>query len=313
MDDLINHAAWVAFLAAAFRCAVPVAFAALGATLAERSGVYNVGLEGSMLVGAFAGAAVSYMTGSPGLGVAAGLAAGVLLGLVQALLTVAMRSDQLVAGIAVNLFCAGLTAFLGRVVFGDKPGSTPLPGLPPLPVPGLSQVPVLGASLFSLDALAYLLLVLAAGLGWLLYRTHAGLALRACGESPRAADSAGVPVQRVRALAVIASSALASLGGAHLALAQIHLFAENMSGGRGFLALAIVILGRWTPGGALLAALFFGLCEAAQLSLQFTHPQVPYQLFLMLPYLASIAALVGLAGRSRAPEAVGQPYDRESR
>jgi simple sugar transport system permease protein len=120
-------------------------------------------------------------------------------------------------------------------------------------------------------------------------------------------------VRKLRTLAVVASSALASLGGAHLVLAQIHLFAENMSGGRGFLALAIVILGRWSPGGAVLAAAFFGVCEAAQLSLQFTHPAVPYQLFLMLPYLASIAALVGLAGRSRAPEAVGKPYDRESR
>lgn len=313
MDELINQTAWVAFLAAALRCAVPVAFAALGAMLAERSGVYNVGLEGSILVGAFAAAAFTFYTGSPWLGVAAGLAAGVVLGLVQALLTVTLRSDQLVAGIAVNLFCAGLTAFLGRVVFGEKPGSTTLAGLAPLALPGLSELPLLGPSLFSLDGLAYLLLVVTCVIAWLVYRTHVGLALRTTGESPRAADSAGVPVHKVRTMAVIASSALAALGGAHLALAQIHIFAENMSGGRGFLALALVILGRWNPWGALLAALFFGLCEAAQLSLQFTHPTVPYQLFLMLPYLASIAALVGLAGRSRAPEAVGLPYDRESR
>jgi simple sugar transport system permease protein len=230
----------------------------------------------------------------------------------QALLTVWLRSDQLVSGIAVNLFCAGLTAFLSRLVFGEK-GSITLPGLVPIPLPALVDVPVLGPSIFRQDALAYLLLVVGCISSWLLYRTHAGLALRATGESPRAADSAGVSVRKLRTLAVVASSALASLGGAHLVLAQIHLFAENMSGGRGFLALAIVILGRWSPGGAVLAAAFFGVCEAAQLSLQFTHPAVPYQLFLMLPYLASIAALVGLAGRSRAPEAVGKPYDRESR
>jgi len=312
MDDLINQTALVAFIAAAFRSAVPVAFAALGAMWSERAGVYNVGLEGSILMGAFGAAVGTYWSGSPAVGAVTGLAAGVMLGALQALLTVWMRSDQLVSGIAVNLFCAGLTAFLSRLVFGEK-GSTTLPGLVPIPLPVLVDVPVLGPSLFRQDALAYLLMVVACISSWLLYRTHAGLALRATGESPRAADSAGVSVRKLRTLAVVASSALASLGGAHLVLAQIHLFAENMSGGRGFLALAIVILGRWSPGGAVLAAAFFGVCEAAQLSLQFTHPAVPYQLFLMLPYLASIAALVGLAGRSRAPEAVGKPYDRESR
>lgn len=312
MDDLINQTALVAFIAAAFRSAVPVAFAALGAMWAERAGVYNVGLEGSILMGAFGAAVGTFWSGSPAVGAVTGLAAGVMLGALQALLTVWLRSDQLVSGIAVNLFCAGLTAFLSRLVFGEK-GSITLPGLVPIPLPGLVDVPVLGPSIFRQDALAYLLLAVACVSGWLLYRTHAGLALRATGESPRAADSAGVSVRKLRTLAVVASSALASLGGAHLVLAQIHLFAENMSGGRGFLALAIVILGRWSPGGAVLAAAFFGVCEAAQLSLQFTHPAVPYQLFLMLPYLASIAALVGLAGRSRAPEAVGKPYDRESR
>jgi simple sugar transport system permease protein len=279
---------------------------------AERAGVYNVGLEGSILMGAFGAAVGTFWSGSPAVGAVTGLAAGVMLGALQALLTVWMRSDQLVSGIAVNLFCAGLTAFLSRLVFGEK-GSTTLPGLVPIPLPVLVDVPVLGPGIFRQDALAYLLLAVACISSWLLYRTHAGLALRVTGESPRAADSAGISVRKLRTLAVVASSALASLGGAHLVLAQIHLFAENMSGGRGFLALAIVILGRWSPGGAVLAAAFFGVCEAAQLSLQFTHPAVPYQLFLMLPYLASIAALVGLAGRSRAPEAVGKPYDRESR
>ncbi|HSV54827.1 MAG TPA: ABC transporter permease [Burkholderiaceae bacterium] len=313
MDELLNQPALVAFLAAMLRCAVPVAFAALGATIAERSGVYNVGLEGSLLVGAFAAAAGALLTGSPYQGALIGLVAGVLLGLLQAALTVWLRSDQLVAGIAVNLFCAGLTAYLARLVFGESQGSTTLPGFEPVPLPGLSSIPLLGPSLFSQDVLAYMLAALVLVASFVLYRTHAGLALRATGENPRAADSAGVPVLKVRAVAVVISSALAALGGAHLVLAQIHIFAENMGGGRGFLALAIAILGRWNPALVLLAALFFGLCDAAQLSLQFSHPEVPYQLFLMLPYVASIVALVGLMGRARAPEAVGRPYDRESR
>lgn len=313
MDDLLNQPALVAFIAATLRAAVPVAFAALGATIAERSGVYNVGLEGSILMGAFGAAAGTYLTGSPYYGALIGCVAGVLLGLLQALLTVSMRADQLVAGIAVNLFCVGLTAFLSRLVFGAKQDAVTLPGFSSLPIPGLSSIPVLGPSVFSQDILAYVLLALTAGASFVLYRTHAGLALRATGESPRAADSAGVPVQKVRVVAVVISSTLAAIGGAHLVLAQIHVFAEGMSGGRGFLALAIVILGRWHPASVLLAALFFGLCEAAQLSLQFSHPQVPYQLFLMLPYVASIVALVGLMGRAQAPEAVGRPYSRESR
>lgn len=313
MEDPFNNLALLAFLGAMLRAAVPVAFAGLGAAIAERSGVYNVGLEGSILVGAFGAASGTLLTGSPWLGAACGLGAGLLLGLVQSALTVWLRSDQLVAGIAVNLFCAGLTAFLARLVFGQTGSSSTLPGLPVMPLPGLASIPLLGPSLFSQDPLAYLLMALVAASAWVLYRTHAGLALRATGESPHAADSAGVPVATVRTVAVVASSALASLGGAHLVLVQIHLFAENMSGGRGFLALAIAILGRWHPGGVWLAALFFGLCEATQLSLQFTHPDVPYQLFLMLPYAASIVALVGLMGKARAPEAVGRPYDRESR
>lgn len=313
MDDFLNQPALVAFLAAAFRSAVPVAFAALGAAIAERSGVYNVGLEGSILMGAFGAAAGTLFTGSPYLGALIGCALGTLLGLLQAALTVSLRCNQLVAGIAVNLFCAGLTAFLSRRVFGEKQGALTLPGFAPLPLPGLSSIPVLGPSLFSQDILAYLLVLLTLVAGFVLYRTHAGLALRATGESPQAADSAGVPVQKVRFIAVMISSALAAAGGVHLVLAQIHVFAENMSGGRGFLALAIVILGRWHPASVLLAALFFGLCDAAQLSLQFSHPAVPYQLFLMLPYVASIVALVGFMGRARSPEAVGRPYDRESR
>ncbi|MES2149049.1 MAG: ABC transporter permease [Pseudomonadota bacterium] len=313
MEDLFNNPIALAFVAAALRAAVPVAFAALGALIAERSGVYNVGLEGSMLIGAFAAAAACHLSGSPFVGVLFGLLFGILLGLLQALLTVTLKSHQLVAGIAVNLFCVGLSAFLSRSILGTTQDAGTLPGFASLKVPYLSDLPLLGPTLFQQDALAYALIVCLALSAYVLFRTHAGLSLRATGENPKAADSAGVPVHKLRYIAVTLSSALAALGGCHLVLSQIHMFTEGMSGGRGFLALAIVILGRWHPLWIGVAALFFGMCEAAQLSLQFSHPDVPYQLFLVLPYVASIVALVGFVGTAKAPESVGRPYDREMR
>lgn len=313
MDDFITYSGVLAFIMAALRAAVPVAFAALGAMLAERSGVYNVGLEGSMLLGAFAAAAATYATGSAALGAVAGLVLGAGLGIVQAFLTVTMRSNQLVSGIAINLFCVGITAYFGRLVFGASQDSLSLPGFGPLKIPLLGDIPLIGPTVFQQDVLAYLLILCIVVSAWVMTATHAGLALRATGENPRAADSAGVPVPAVRYLAVTLSSALAALGGSHLVLSQVHMFSENMSGGRGFLALAIVILGRWKPVWIGVAALFFGACEAVQLTLQFANPSIPYQLFLILPYVASIAAMVGLGSGARAPEAVGRPYDRESR
>lgn len=295
------------------RLATPIGFAALGGVLSERSGVYNIGLEGMILSGAFGAAAGAFLTGSALGGLAAGTAFGAAPGLTLALLSVTLRVNQLVAGIALNLLLLGLTAFLSRAVFGEGAGGTRVPGFGRLDLPVVSDLPLVGPALFGQDPLVPLLLILCA-IAWVfLFRTGPGLDLRAVGENPRAADVAGVPVRRWRFAMVTASGALAALGGCHLVLSQVYSFSEGMSAGKGFIALAAIILGRWSPGGALLAALFFGLCDAAQLQLQFANPDVPYQAFLAVPYLASLAALVLLAGRARAPAAVGRPYDREAR
>ncbi len=291
---MIDMIADTALLAAAVRLATPIAFAALGGVLAERSGVYNVALEGMILVGAFGAAAGSFASGSALVGLGAGMAGGALTGLVLALLVVTLRVNQLVAGIALNLLCAGLTAFSARLVFGAAAGSAPVAG-------------------FTGDPLTWALFALTAVVTVWLYRTQGGLRLRATGENPRAADSAGIGVFGLRYAALIASGAIAALGGCHIVLAQVFVFTEHISAGKGFIALAAIILGRWHPVWGVAAALFFGLCDAAQLRLQFDHPDIPYQMFLILPFVASILALAWVGRQSRAPAATGQAYDREAR
>lgn len=300
-------------LASGVRLATPIGFAALGGVLAERSGVYNVGLEGMMLWGAFGAAAGAYFTGSPVAGLAAGVLLGMVAGLLLAVLSVSLAVNQLIAGIAVNLLCAGLTAFMARITFGISDGAGNIAGFQALPIPYLSDLPVIGSALFKQDPLAYLLAILAVFVAFCMYRTQAGLRLRAAGESPRAADSAGVNVTAVRYGALMLSGALAAAGGCHLVLCQVYLFSEGMSAGKGFIALAAIILGRWHPVGAVAAALFFGLCDALQLQLQFSNPHIPYQIFLILPFAAALVALVWFNGGTRQPEATGKIFDRETR
>ena len=221
--------------------------------------------------------------------------------------------NQIVCGIAINLVAIGLTAFLARLVFGLNATTQSLPGFTAIPIPLLSDIPILGPVFFNQDPLIYLLYLLAPALYWLLYRSTFGLDIRATGENPAAADSAGVPVFQIRMLAVLMSGALAGLGGAYIVVSQVFVFTEHMSAGKGFIALAAIILGRWDPIGALLASWFFGFCEAVQLRLQFANPNVPYQVFTALPYIASILALIGVYGRFKPPASVGIPYRRESK
>lgn len=312
MMDIFDMAMLTAVLSAAVRIATPIAFAALGGVVAERSGIYNVGLEGMMLSGALGSAAGAAFSGSPLVGLIAGVACGSLAAVLLSVLVVTFRVNQLVAGIAVNLLCAGLTAFLAREIF-DGGRSDLVAGFSRIDIPVLSSIPILGPALFGQDPLVYLLFGLIGALLWLFYGTHVGLKLRASGESPRAADSAGVNVFALRHTAIAASGALAGLGGCHLVLCQVFVFTEGMSAGRGFIALAAIILGRWHPAWATLAALFFGLCDAVQFRLQFANPEVPYQVFLILPFAAAILALVGIVGSVNPPEAIGRQYDRESR
>jgi simple sugar transport system permease protein len=293
------------FLEASVRTATPLALAALGETLVERAGVINIGLEGVIIAGAF-GALVGASTGSVAAGFAAGAAAGVAIALLLALFAVGLRADQIIAGTAVTLFALGLTGTLYRALYGATGASLSTPTLPPVTVPGLSLLPGIGAALFSQPPITYATYALIALGWWCLYRTHPGLALRAAGENPAAATAAGISVGRVRTIALTIGGALGGLAGATLVLAQAGTFAEGMSAGRGFIAIAVVALGRWHPLGVALAALLFGAASALQFLFQAAGWALPYQLFLALPYVLTLVALAGATGRSGAPAALAR-------
>lgn len=304
-------AAVAAFLEAGVRLGVPLALAALGETVTERSGVINIGLEGSMIAGALGGALGALAADSAGMGVAAGALAGVVVALVFALFAVALNTDQIITGTAVTLGGLGFTAVIYQARFGATGTALSLPTLPALPVPVLSEIPLVGAALFHQAATAYLAYALAPLLWWFLFRTELGLELRAVGEEPAAAEAAGVRVRWTRFRATLFGGLLAGVAGAHLSLAHTGTFAEGMSAGKGFIAIAVVVLGRWNPLGVLVAALFFGAASALQFLGQSLGLDVPYQLFLALPYVLTLAALAGWVGRARAPAGLALPWPRE--
>jgi general nucleoside transport system permease protein len=305
-------ASFADYLTASLRLSVPIAFAALGGLLSERSGVLNIGLEGMLLTGAFASAATTFYTGNVGLGIGAAVVSGAAVGLLHAVLSVTLRVDQLVSGLAINLSAAGLTAFLSRLVF-NQDATQQLAGLGAIALPILKDIPLLGPLLFNQDPLVYLLFCLVPALTYLLFGTTWGLTLRAVGEYPRAADTAGIGVAQVRYISVIFSGVLAALGGAYLILVHVRFFTEDISAGKGFIALAALIFGRWHPLGTLLASGLFGATEALQLRIQALNLNIPYQLLTMLPYAIALLALVGLAGKSVPPAALGVAYSPEDK
>jgi simple sugar transport system permease protein len=279
------------YLLASCHLAVPLAYASLGGLYSERSGVLNIALEGMLLTGAFTGAVTSFYFGNSGLGILFTVVIGSLVGLLHAFLCVSWRVNHLVSGLAINLLASGMTSFLSRLVFSVH-STQRLPEIQPIVVPGLSNIPLIGKLLFQQDILFYLLLLLIALTTYILFHTSFGLTLRAVGEYPQAADTAGISVNWVRYCAVIISGCLASLGGAYLSLVQVRFFAEGMSAGKGFIAIAALIFGRWHPQGTVLACLLFGATEALQLRIQALGANIPYQFLLMLPYAIAIIALV---------------------
>jgi simple sugar transport system permease protein len=306
---LLDILSSTALYAAAVRLAIPVFFAALGETFAERAGLVNVGLEGMVLGGAFGGVLGAWAAGSVIAGIGVGVAFGIAVAVVQAYLAIDLAVDQVVAGIALNIALLGLTAFLSRTVWsaGDVPQ---VAHLDPIDVPGLADVPVLGPILFRQNALVYLAALLAVVAWVVLTRLRWGLRLRACGEDPRACDSLGIPVVRLRWQSMLVCGALAGLGGVFLSLAELFTFSDGMSGGRGFIALAVVIIARWSPSRAVLAALLFGLCEAFALRVQATSSAIPYEPLLALPYVVALLVYAGVVGHTVAPAALGRPYAR---
>ena len=296
-----------AFLEGTVRTATPLALAALGETIVERAGVINIGLEGVVIAGAF-GALVGADAAGVGAGFAAAIMAGVATAALFALFAVSLRADQIITGTAVTLFALGLTGALYRALFGATGAALTLPTAPPVAIPGLSSVPIVGGALFHQPVVTYVAYATTPIVWWWLYRTHGGLALRAVGENPDAARAAGVSPDAVRWRALLIGGALGGLCGGSLVLAQVGTFAEGMSAGRGFIAIAVVALGRWHPVGVAVAALLFGAASALQFLFQAMGWSVPYQLFLALPYLLTLAALAGAAGRSPAPAALGSSY-----
>lgn len=293
------------FLAAAVRVATPLLLAATGETVTERAGVINLGLEGMMLAGALA-ATLGASAAGPWTGLALAVVVGMLLAAAFAAITIGARADQIITGMALTLGAVGLTGTIYRQAYGTGGAGLALPTLAPVPAPLLSRIPILGPALFDQPAPTYLALVALPVVWWVLFRTRSGLALRATGEGAAMARAAGVRTGLVRAAATIVGGGFAGLAGATLVLAQVGTFAEKMTAGRGYVAIAIVVLGRWHPAGVAVAALLFGAATALQYVFQALGLTVPYQLFLMLPYVLTLLALAGAVGRMRAPADLGK-------
>ncbi len=295
----------VSFLTSAVRVATPLLLAALGETLAERGGVINLGIEGAMLAGALA-AAIGSTAGGPWAGTLAAALTGAMLSLGFGLIAVAAGANQIITGTAITLGAVGATGAIYREVYGSAGVGLSLPTFPVIPIPGLDRIPLLGPALFEQSILTYLGYVAVPALWLLLFRTRWGLALRAAGESVEAAKAAGVRVKRIRIVALVLGGMFAGIAGASLVLAQVGTFAEKMTAGRGFMAVAIVVLGGWRPGRVAGAALFFGAAMALQFLFQSIVSNLPYQLFLMLPYVLTLLVLAGGVGRVRSPAELGR-------
>lgn len=293
------------FLEAAIRTATPLMFAALGELVAERAGVINLGLEGTIIAGCLGGAAAAVL-GGPVLGYAGAMFAGALMAAVFAFFVVRIGTDQIITGTALTVLGLGVTGTLFHLLPSAVGVGVVLPTTGPMPIPMLADIPVIGRVLFTQAAPTYALYVLVPMLAWWLLRTHAGLALRAVGESPAAAEAAGLAPRRIRALAICFSGAMGGLCGGTLVLAQVGAFNEGMSAGRGFIAIAIVVLGRWTPWGTAGAALVFGGAFALQYLAQTLELALPYQLFLAMPYVLTLVLLAAMRGRGVAPAHLGR-------
>lgn len=305
MDALV----FADYLAASIRIATPLLLAALGGILSERAGTFAVGLEGQMLAGAFCGVVGTHLMASVGLGLLASAGGGMLLALVVAVATVRYHTEHMVSGLAVNILALGLTSFMLRTMVGG--GQAPVIRVPILeawPVPLLSDLPFIGSLLFRQPPLTYLAFLVIVPLALFLFRSRAGLTLRAVGENPQAAFAAGADPARVRIAAIVAGGAFAGLAGAVLSLQQVGTFTDGMTSGRGYLALAAIIVGRWMPVGTMVACLVFGAAEALSLRVQAFNLPLSSYVIQMLPYLAALAVLTGLGRSARLPAAIGQPF-----
>ena len=296
------------------RVATPLLCATIGEMFSERAGVLNLGIEGIMLLGAMSGFTAAYFSGSLWLGMAAAATTGIVFGALMGLLAVTLGLSQHVSGLGVTMLCTGLSFYCYRLIFGQPSQPPNVEAFAPAPIPGLADIPFLGPVLFDQVVIVYLVFALVPISAWLLYRTPWGLRLRTVGENPQAAAGAGVGVAWMRYQALMISGALFGVGGAYFSLAQFNAFTFGVISGRGWVCIALVVLGRWDPWRCALAALLFGAVDALQLRLQSSGAiDLPYQLFLMLPFLMTVVAMAILSRSARAPAALLIPYRREER
>ena len=311
IEDIIN----LSLLASMIRLATPLILAALGGMYSERGGVINIALEGIMLAGAFTAAAVTVRVGNPWVGLASAAVAGLVVSLILAVAAIEFKADQVVVGTAINIMFLGVPALVSGALF-ESTGSTPqLPREQTLPdwnLPVLGQIPVLSQLFSGHKPLVYLAFAMVPISYYVLFRTRFGLRLRAVGENPEAADTAGVSVARIRYAGVMLSGLLAGIGGAYLSVGQNSLFTRNMTAGRGFIALAALIFGKWHPVGAMLACLLFGLADAVAIRMQGVV-NIPVQMIQIIPYVLTLVVLAGFIGRATPPRSIGVPYIKENR
>lgn len=293
-------------IASTLRFAVPLIFAAMGGLLSERAGIVNIGLEGMMLIGAFFAVLGSYLTGSAWAGLGLAIVAGVVTALLHAVSTIRFGANQVISGIAINLLALGMTGYLLVQIYGTSGGTPQVRGFPDSPIPLLRDIPIIGPGLFGQSSFVWLAPLTAVGIWWFLSRTTVGLRIRASGEQPHVLEASGVSVVPLRYAAVVASGLLCGVAGAYLSLSMLNSFSENMTGGRGFIALAAVIFGGWRALRVLGAAIFFGLASA--LVIRVPQGVLDPQLLQIVPYALTIVALVVFGRGSTAPASVGLPY-----
>jgi len=313
MDQVLEAAFISGLIGAMMRMATPIVFATLGEILAERSGVLNLGIEGIMLMGAMTGFLVSISSGSLWFGVLAAALVGMALGLLMAFLSVHLGLSQHVSGLGITLFSAGLAMFIYRLHFGAPTVPPTVKPFQQVAIPLLSDLPIIGPGLFKQYTLTYIAWLLVPALSILLYKTKAGLKIRTVGENPIVADTVGVNVALTRTLCLVTGGALMGIGGAFLTLAHQNMFLIDVIGGRGWVAIAMVIFGNWDPVKGTLGALIFGFLDGLQLRLQGLGIKLSFHVFLMIPYLLTIVALVSVSRKASVPAGLLKPYRREEK
>lgn len=299
------------FLAADIRMATPIMIAALGIVFSERAGIVNIGTEGMMLIGALAGVIGSYYTGSVWLGALIAVLVTVAFAAIFALFTVTIKADQTVIGTGMNILAAGLTITVNRAIFGASTSPPKIDVFKAAPIPILSDIPIIGPAIFSQSIPVYLAFLFVPIAWFIMYRTNIGLKLRAVGENPRACDTVGINVAKIRWMSILYSGAMAGIAGAYVSMGQMSFFTEGIIAGGGFMALAAVVFGNYTPIGVMIASLVFGASSALQYSLQILGTGIPDQLMGTLPYIITIVALCMVIRKSNKPASSAVPYIKE--